>query len=86
MEQNKIAIINELLYQELERLSNDQYMMTEDFDKKMKRSTAIQKTALSIVRVAEAGIKVMDSAERNATSVQKVENYLGLKLNSKKDK
>lgn len=81
---NKLTVINEILFQELERLNNDTYM-TDDFDKKLKRSAALQKAALSMVRVAETNIKVLDAAERNTTSVERMNDFLGLKDTRKKD-
>lgn len=82
---NKLTIINEVLYKELERLNNDAYIMDENFDKKLKRSMAIQKTALSMVRVAETNIKVLDAAEKNTTSVERMNDFLGLKNTIKKE-
>ena len=80
---NKLTLINEVLFQELERLNNDSYM-NDDFDKKLKRSTALQKAALTMVRISETNIKVLDAAERNATSVERMNDFLG--LNSPKQK
>ena len=84
MNNNKITLINEVLFQELERLNNDTYM-NDEFDKKLKRSAALQKTALSIVRLAETNIKVVDAADRHATSVERMNDFLGLKQPVKKE-
>lgn len=80
---NKLTLINEVLFQELERLNNDTYM-NDEFDKKLKRSAALQKAALTMVRISETNIKVLDAAERNATTVERMNDFLG--LNSPKQK
>lgn len=80
---NKLTLINEVLFQELERLNNDSYM-NDEFDKKLKRSAALQKAALTMVRISETNIKVLDAAERNATTVERMNDFLG--LNSPKQK
>ena len=82
---NKLTLINEVLYQELDRLNNDSYM-NDDFDKKLKRSAALQKAALTMVRISETNIKVLDAAERNATSVERMNDFLGLNSPKKNDK
>lgn len=82
---NKLTLINEVLFQELERLNNDSYM-NDDFDKKLKRSAALQKAALTMVRISETNIKVLDAAERNATSVERMNDFLGLNSPKKNDK
>lgn len=79
---NKLTLINEVLFQELERLNNDTYM-NDEFDKKLKRSAALQKTALTMVRISETNIKVLDAADRNATSVERMNDFLGLKVTKK---
>ena len=80
---NKLTLINEVLYQELERLNNDAYM-NDDFDKKLKRSSALQKTALTMVRISETNMKVLDAAEKSATSVERMNDFLGLNKPEKK--
>lgn len=81
---NKLTVINEILFQELERLNNDAYM-DENFEQKIKRSSALQKTALSVVRIAETNIKLLDAADRHNTTIERMNDFLGLNEAQRKD-
>ena len=81
---NKLTVVNEMLFQELERLNDDKYILDDKFDQKLKRSAALQKAAISLVKVTETNIKVLDEADRNATTVERMNDFLGLKDTSKK--
>ena len=75
---NKIIEVQEILFQEMKRLNNENFLLDDNSNKELARSTAIYNQATGFIKAVNANIGIMNMAKREGTRVENIIEKLGL--------
>lgn len=75
---NKIIEVQEILFQEMKRLNNENFLINDNSNKEIARSTAIYNQATGFIKAVNTNINIMNIAKREGTRVENIIEKLGL--------
>lgn len=75
---NKIIEVQQILFDEMKRLSNNDIMLDEKSNKEIARSTAIYNQATGFIKAVNANINIINMAKKEGTKVEVLMKKLGL--------
>lgn len=77
MAKNKLQDIQEMLFDEMKRLSDNNYMMNMG-EEEIQRSQALSNSASTYIKSVGTSIKVIELASKSNVSVDEMMNELGI--------
>lgn len=69
---NNLSDLNNYLFEELERLNDDEFLEGENLDRELKRAKAIATISTGIVNNANVVLKAKKYADENAININEV--------------
>lgn len=75
---NKILKVQEIVFEELERLNDDSLMKTGMMKREIERSNVISNNAQSFIKMVNLSLRVKEVAKRNNTQEHKLLEELNL--------
>ena len=75
---NKLIRVQEIIFDELNRLSNDEIMKSGFGKREIERSNVISNNAQTFLKLVNANLKIREVAKRNGTQYQKLMEELNL--------
>lgn len=75
---NKIIEVQEILFQEMKRLNEEEFLTSNNSNKEIARSTAIYNQATGFIKAVNTNINIMNMAKREGTRVDNIIEKLGL--------
>lgn len=75
---NKIIEVQEMLFKEMKRLNDDSFMLDENSNKELARSTALYNQSTNFIKSINTQLSIMQIAKRNETRVENLISQLGL--------
>lgn len=80
MEQNnnKLMEVQEMLFEEMKKLKDDEVIFSSNGSKEIQRSTALYNQATGYIKIVNLNIKIFEMAKRNGQRSIDITKYLGL--------
>lgn len=75
---NKIIEVQEIIFKELKRLDEEDFLENDNLKKELDRSTAIYNQTTGFIKSINTNIKVMELAKRENTKMTEMTKILGL--------
>lgn len=75
---NKLIEIQEMLFQEMKRLSKGEFLIDENANKELARSTALYNQSTNFIKAINTQLSIMQIAKRNELKEEILISKLGL--------
>ena len=75
---NKIIEVQEILFKEMKRLNEGNFLSDENANKELARSTALYNQTTNFIKAVNTQLSIMQIAKRNETKVETLISQLGL--------
>lgn len=75
---NKLMDVQEMLFEEMKKLKDDEHIFSSNGNKEIQRSTALYNQATGYIKIVNLNIKIYEMAKRNGQKSLDMTKYLGL--------
>ena len=75
---NKIIEVQEMLFNQMKRLSKDDFIMDENLNKELSRSTALYNQSINFIKAINTQLDIIQIAKRNDMKTKELITKLGL--------